>query len=153
MQSTTLAAHPSKRAARRPFGFTLIELMIVVAVVAILAMIALPQYAEHVRKGKRSEAMQALGDLQMRQESWRADHPQYGTMANLFTDSGTAYNGGLKNYTITIPASAATSYTILATRKGDLANDPKCGNFRLRMAAGVVAKEVSSGDANYCWRK
>ena len=153
MQSTTFAARPSTRAARRPFGFTLIELMIVVAVVAILAIIALPQYAEHVRKGKRSEAMQALGDLQLRQESWRADHPQYGAMADLFTDGGTAYNGGLKNYTVTIPASASTSYTILATRTGDMTNDPKCGNFRLRMAAGVVNKEISSGDANYCWRK
>ena len=153
MQSTTLAARPSKRAARRPFGFTLIELMIVVAVIAILAIIALPQYAEHVRKGKRAEALQALGDLQLRQESYRADHPTYGTLANLFTDGGTAFNGGLKNYAVTIPASASTSYTILATRKGDLANDPKCGNFRLRMAAGVVSKEVSSGDANYCWRR
>ncbi|NUS61022.1 MAG: prepilin-type N-terminal cleavage/methylation domain-containing protein [Lysobacter sp.] len=153
MQSTTLAARPSTRAARRPFGFTLIELMIVVAVIAILAIIALPQYAEHVRKGKRAEALQALGDLQLRQESWRADHPSYGAMTDLFTDGGTAYNGGLKNYTVTIPASASTSYTILATRKGDLANDPKCGNFRLRMASGVISKEITTGDANYCWRK
>lgn len=141
------------RAARRPFGFTLIELMIVVAVVAILAMIALPMYAEQVRKGKRAEALQALGDLQLRQESWRADHPSYGAMTDLFTDGGTGYNGGLKNYTITIPASAATSYTILATRKGDLANDPKCGNFSISMGSGVIDKNVSSGDEDYCWRK
>ena len=143
----------SYKPAKASSGFTLLELMVTVIVFVILAMIALPQYAEHVRKGKRSEAMQALGDLQMRQESWRADHPQYGTMANLFTDSGTGFNNGLKNYTVTIPANAATSYTILATRTGDMTNDPKCGNFRLRMAAGVVSKEVSSGDANYCWRR
>lgn len=152
------------RAARRPFGFTLIELMIVVAVVAILAMIALPMYAEQVRKGKRAEALQALGDLQLRQESWRADHPSYGNTDGADADAGNlfgstaavgTYNGGLKYYTVSsLTANASgTGYTLTATRKGDLANDPKCGNFTLTMNAGVLTKGVSSGDANYCWRK
>ena len=45
----------------RSAGFTLIELMIVVAVIAILAALAMSSYAEQVRKGKRAEAVQALG--------------------------------------------------------------------------------------------
>ena len=57
----------------RPVGFTLLELMIVVAVIAILAIIAVPSYIEQVRKGKRAEAVQAIGDIQLRQERWRAD--------------------------------------------------------------------------------
>jgi type IV pilus assembly protein PilE len=155
MQSTSLTARHSKRAARRPFGFTLIELMIVVAVVAILAMIALPLYAEQVRKGKRAEALQALGDIQLRQESWRADHPTYGTLTQLFTTAGqaTTWNNALKYYTVTISGNTATAYVLTATRKGDLLNDPKCGNFTLTMASGVLSKGVSSGDPNYCWRK
>jgi type IV pilus assembly protein PilE len=164
MQFTTRATRHSQRAARRPFGFTLIELMIVVAVVAILAMIALPLYAEQVRKGKRAEAMQALGDLQLRQESWRADHPTYGNTDgadaaanNVFGSVAnvTSYNTALKYYSVASLAanSSGTGYTLTATRKGEMATDPKCGNFTLTMAAGVLTKGVSSGDANYCWKK
>ena len=43
-------------------GFTLIELMIVVAIVAILAAIAYPAYTESVRKGRRAEARTALAE-------------------------------------------------------------------------------------------
>jgi type IV pilus assembly protein PilE len=76
----------------RPYGFTLLELMIVVAVIIVLASIALPMYTEHVRKGKRSEALQALGDLQLRQEKWRADNPSYATTFTQLAGSATAAN-------------------------------------------------------------
>ena len=33
-----------------------------------------------------------------------------------------------------------------------MVNDPKCGNFTMTMAAGVVTKGVSTGTADYCWR-
>jgi type IV pilus assembly protein PilE len=150
------------RSTKKQFGFTLIELMIVVLVVAILAAIALPMYSEHIRKGKRAEAAQALGDLELRQASWRADNPTYGNTTGADIAAGnifgsvaavTAYNTGLKYYTVAVTASDATSYTLTATRKGDLANDPKCGNFTLTMNAGVVTPGVSAGDVNYCWRK
>jgi type IV pilus assembly protein PilE len=154
----------------RPFGFTLIELMIVVAVIALIAAIALPLYAEQVRKGKRAEAAQALGDLQLREASWRADNPQFGTMLQLFNNVAgnvTAYNNGLKYYTISVSGPAAgapdgTHYVLTATRKGDLATDPKCANFVLRFgstcaaadAPGVVSKCMSNNqNVNYCWRQ
>src|SRR5688572_30286026 len=132
----------------RPFGFTLLELMIVVAVIALLAAIALPMYSEQIRKGKRAEAVQAIGDLQLRQERWRADNPAYGNTTgadvaagNLFGSVAnvTSYNNALKYYTISATGTG-TGYTLTATRKGDLANDPKCGNFTMTMAAGVATK-------------
>ena len=150
--------------ATRPFGFTLIELMIVVAVIAILAIIALPMYTEHVRKGKRAESMQALGDLQLRQESYRADNPTYGTMDQL-TGSATntaAYNNALKYYSVSVAGNTATDYVMTATRKGDLLNDPKCANFEIHFgntcadadAPGTVAKCMSDDqNVDYCWRK
>lgn len=146
---------------RRQIGFTLIELMIVVAVVAIIAIIALPMYAEQIRKGKRAEAAQALGDLQLRQESFRADHPIYGdTTSNSDTTNVlgstanvTSYNNGLKHYTVSVTgAPTATGYTLTATRKGEMVSDPKCGNFTMTMVSGVVTKGVSTGDVDYCWR-
>ena len=147
---------------RSQIGFTLLELMIVVAVIAILAIIGLPMYTEQVRKGKRAEAVRALGDLQLRQESYRSEFPTYGNMTAANRDAGnfmdtpqraSDFNNGLKYYTITASGNSATGYTLTATRKGDLANDPKCGNFQLTMTAGVIGKTVTSGNSDYCWRK
>lgn len=135
--------------------------MIVVAVIAILAMIALPAYNEQIRKGKRSEAVRSLGDLQLRQERWRAEHPTYGNTTaadaangNLFGSVAAVnnYNTGLEYYNVSA-SGTATGYTLTATRKGDLANDPKCGNFTFTMAAGVATKGISAGDVDYCWRQ
>jgi len=137
-------------------GFTLIELMIVVAVVAILAIIALPQYAEHVRKGKRAEASQAIGDFQLREERWRAENPTYGSIDQITGSAAntTAYNTSLKYFTMSVTGNTATGYTLTATRKGDLANDPKCADFTLTMAAGVSTKGMSNGaNVDYCWRQ
>lgn len=142
-------------------GFTLLELMIVVAVIAILAMIALPMYSEQVRKGKRAEAVQAIGDIQLRQERWRADNPSYATLDQLTGSAAnsTAYNNALNYYNISVSNNNATDYTITATRKGDLANDPRCGNFTLTrdvVAPATVVTEVrgiSAGEVDYCWRQ
>jgi len=139
----------------RQAGFTLLELMIVVAVIAILAGIAVPMYIEQMRKGKRAEAAQAIGDIQLREERYRADNPTYATMDQLTGSAAntTSYNSALKYYDVSIANNTGTGYVITATRKGDLASDPRCGNFTMTMAAGVATKGISSGDSAYCWRQ
>lgn len=139
----------------RPAGFTLLELMIVVAVIGILAILAMPSFIEQIRKGKRAEAVQAIGDVQLRQERYRADNPSYANMDQLTGSAAatTAYNTALNNYNVTVTGISGTGYTITATRKNDLANDPRCGNFTMTMAAGAATKGMSSGDMAYCWRQ
>lgn len=58
-------------------GFSLMELMIVVAIVGILASVAYPSYLDSVRKGKRAEARAALMNLMQQQERYMTQHSNY----------------------------------------------------------------------------
>ena len=83
MKSKCISAEPiGPFAARRPAaGFTLIELMIVVAVVAILAAIAYPAYTDSIRKGRRAEARTALLNLLQQQERYMTQLSTYAAFA------------------------------------------------------------------------
>ena len=118
-------------------GFTLIELLVVLAIVGILAAIAIPSFTEQVAKSRRAEAMRGLGDIQLRQERWRANNTSYGTYANLGSPA-------VDNYTLTITGITATGYTVTATRAGKQAGD-RCGNFVLTVANTVATKSLSGG--------
>ena len=63
------------------WGFTLIELMIVIAVVAILAAVALPAYGDYLRRGQLPEAFTNLADLRVKMEQYYQDNRSYGAAA------------------------------------------------------------------------
>jgi len=58
-------------------GFTLVELMIVVAILGVLAAIAIPMYRGYVLTSKRSEAKSNLETIRLLQEQYYADHKKY----------------------------------------------------------------------------
>lgn len=60
-----------------PRGFTLIELMIVVAVVGVLAAVAYPSYQEYVRKAKRAEGRTAMLEMLQQQERYMTQNNTY----------------------------------------------------------------------------
>lgn len=107
-------------------GFTLIELMIVVIVVAILASIAIPNYLEQSRKGRRADAVQAVGDLQLKLESWRAENPSYAECPNCVSGNYPTIANST-HYDVDVVADAA-GYTITASPTGKQDGD-RCGDL------------------------
>jgi type IV pilus assembly protein PilE len=118
----------------RQRGFTLIELMVVVAIIAVLAIIAVSSYKEQVHKSRRTTAFNDIAQLQLQLERWRAENPTYcksgvgGCIT--YTISGT-YPVMPTNTYYTYPLITAiganeTTYTLTATPKGDQLGD-RCG--------------------------
>jgi type IV pilus assembly protein PilE len=144
---------------------TLIELMVIVAVVAILGAVALPSYMDSVRKGRRSEAVAALTQVQQAQERWRANNAAYTTSltaAPTDTPPGlglpSTSSGGL--YTISIDAANAAGYTLSATAVTGTsqANDSNCSTMRVRLANGNIQYGGSAltdplTDPHRCWSR
>ncbi len=62
---------------RKRSGFTLIELMVVVAIIAILAAIAIPQYRKFQLRSKTVEAKENIGAIVTAEEGFAAEHGQY----------------------------------------------------------------------------
>jgi type IV pilus assembly protein PilA len=61
----------------RQSGYTLIELMIVVAVIGILSAVAIPSFQSYIHRSRTAEAVTFLGEIRQRQESYRAEFGQY----------------------------------------------------------------------------
>lgn len=104
---------------KRARGFTLIEIMVVVAIIAILAAIALPSYQSHLRKARRANAETFLSTVAARQQQYLLDARSYALGATAITDLGMAVPTDVSTYyTITVtPAAAATppQFTVTAT--------------------------------------
>lgn len=116
-------------------GFTLIELMIVVAVIAILAAIAYPSYQESISKSRRSDAQAALQGLAQAMERFYTSNGTYDGAATGGATTGapavfatkSPIDGSQTFYNLTISAAAANSYTLLASPVGGQADDGLLG--------------------------
>lgn len=143
---------------RQDHGFTLIELMIVVAIVGILAAIAYPSYQEYVRRGNRAEARATMMDIAQMQERFFSSNNVYQAIvappaappAGWKNWSGSS---GAVKYNISVavvnPAAGVPgSFTITATPAAGYA-DPKCTNMTLD---NLNTKTSTPKGIDYCWK-
>jgi type IV pilus assembly protein PilE len=147
-------------------GFTLIELMIVVAIIGILAAVAYPSYTEYVRRGRRTEAQTALLSAAQFMQRFYAANNRY----NLELDGSTAVS--LPNttvpqgsttttayYVVSLDTTAgmqvnATSFRLLATPQGIMNND-RCGAFTIDQTGfkGLANQPANStATVQDCWK-
>ncbi|MGV8919208.1 MAG: type IV pilin protein [Pseudomonas sp.] len=134
-----------RKSIQRQSGFTLIELMIVVAIVGILAAIAYPSYQRHVQHGYRSEGIAMLTDTAARLERFYAQNNTYAAtnMTSLGYTADPALSSSGK-YSVALSNLSSTTYTVTATAQTPQDTDV-CGNLSLTQA-GVQTS--STGAAN-----
>ena len=134
-----------KASLKKVRGFTLIELMIVIAIVAILAAVAYPSYLDSIRTARRADAMDGILGLQNQQEKWRANNTAYNDFADAISVDG--------YYTLAITdgTATATSYTLTATAVlgTSQVGDAGCTIMTLTV---VAATPRGAKTPAVCWR-
>ncbi|MFT4824654.1 MAG: type IV pilus assembly protein PilE [Halioglobus sp.] len=141
------------------YGFTLIELMIVLAISGILLLFALPTYQQYQLKTKRALAGGELLAVLARQEQFFANNKQYAPTLDLLGYSGNPYsiNANIVDvpvsavdriYTIELNLTAPTYFELKAIPQLFQAKDSLCGTLKLTSRGG---KSASTGVGNLCW--
>lgn len=128
-------------------GFTLIELMVVVAIIAILAGIAYPSYIEHIKKTRRSTAAACLMERAQFMERFYTTNMAYdkdsGGAAVSVPNSGCVTDLAAY-YSFGAPSNlGSTTYTLTATAIGSQAADA-CGNLSINQAGTKLANGVAN---------
>lgn len=159
------------RSLRSP-GFTLMELVIVVAIIGILAAIAFPSYSAYMLRSNRTVAKTYVSDLLSRQESFYSDRKRYAaSLSELFgagpnvlgidregrvSATGTIYNISIGTDGTTCPAAAtaapaapARAFRIFAVPVGRQTGDARCATLCISSAGYRGA----SGTATDCWTR
>lgn len=138
----------AKQVGQSQWGFTLIELMIVVAVIAILSAIAIPAYDGYVRRSYRAQAKADLTEIAQLAERYHTVNNSYVGFAVPAALGQTPRSGGTARYLLQlngVPTQRA--YSLQAVPQGTQGRDA-CGTLSLNQAG---AKGVSGSTVADCW--
>lgn len=144
-------------------GFTLIEVMIVVAIVGILSAIAFPSYQQHVRSSRRADAQAALSELAQIMERRFTENNGY-DLGPAGLDASDALpptltqspRDGTAVYNLSLFAVAANTFTL---RAAPIAGGPQVGDGNMQLAETGAKSWDRNNDGDFgdlmenCWRK
>ncbi len=145
---------------RRLSGFTLVELLIVLAIIGTLAAIVIPSYVEYIQRAKISEAINSLSEMRTRMERHFQDYRCYGPPNDpacaLAACTATSQaplpattDGG---FSFACPELTASTFLITASGSGDLAGLVySISNRNIRATVSVPAGWTNT--AGNCWVK
>ena len=138
------------RKAKKQFGFTLIELMIVVAIVGILTAVVYPSYTNFVFRSNRAEAQTELMRLSNLQEQRFVDWRAYTQDMTQIGGNGDPHITESGNYSIDAVVSAdGDTFTLMATAQGAQLNDLACPTFTLT----ETGLQGPAATAAACWEQ
>ena len=128
-------------------GFTLIELMIVIAIIGILAGIAYPSYTDYVKRAKRGDAMDSLLDLETRMIKYYDINDTYvGATINAAATGTVGSNRSMDGlYTLSITEATLFTFGVTATPVGI---DAECTTLTFN---SLGQKAGTGTDAANCW--
>jgi len=128
-------------------GFSLVELMVVVAIIGILTAVAIPAYSNYVRRGKIAEATTNLSSLRVSMEQYYQDNRTYqnGAACGVAMPSTPA----VQYFSFACVAPTATTYTITATGIGGMANFAYTVNQQNAKTSTITAPGWTGNAA--CW--
>jgi type IV pilus assembly protein PilE len=139
---------------RRKGGFTLIELMIVVAIIAILAAIAVPWWGRYTYRARRADGQKVLMHVAQAEERYFTDYNRYTdspTDLGYPTSAITSENG---YYSVGLDVSGASSSAFVATASPlGPQTDDVCGNLSIdNTGAKLPARDDAARNSNgSCW--
>ena len=128
-------------------GFSLVELMIVVAIVGILAAIGYPSYQNYARESKRTDARAGLERMAQLQERFFSDNNRYTSVASALGYGSNSPASPEGYWTLTVQAGDNATFTVRAAPGGSRGHvDPDCQTMDLDAAGRKISSPTSE-----CW--